>query len=159
MARNVRAAVALIVTVALCYAVWTVIEGSTDPAPPSPSTPLLHVAVLKDGDSWIASDDREYRLGMVNTAEPGEPCHVEATQFTRRFLAHGFTADSYSRDPHGRVVAEIFSPDGDSLNVALAQSGLSDDRYLTFRRENPNLARRLDDAFEQAATPSCRLAR
>jgi len=157
--RNVRAIVALVVTVALCYAVWTFIEGSTDPGPPSPSKPLLHVTVLKDGDSWVASDGSEYRLGMVNTPEPQEPCHLEATQFTRQFLADGFTADVYSRDPHGRVVAEVFDRSGDSLNVALAGSGLSDDRYLSFRRENPNLARRLDDAFEEAATPLCRLGR
>jgi endonuclease YncB( thermonuclease family) len=96
---------------------------------------------------------------MVNTAEPGEPCHGEATQFTRRFLADGFTADSYSRDPHGRVVAEVFDRSGESLNVALARSGLSDDRYLSFRRENPNLAERLVDAFATATTPDCRRTR
>ncbi len=156
MARNVRAAVALIVTVALCYAVWTLLEGSADPSLPSPNTPLLHVTVLKDGDSWVASDGNEYRLGMVNTPEPREPCHREASQFTRRFLADGFTADAYSRDPHGRVVAEVFDRSGDSLNVALARSGLGDDRYLSFRRENPNLARRLEDAFAIAVTPDCR---
>jgi endonuclease YncB( thermonuclease family) len=156
VARNVRAAVALIVTVALCYAVWTIIESSTDPTPPPPNTPLLDVTVLKDGDSWVASDGSEYRLGMVNTPEPGEPCHREATQFTRQFLADGFTADVYSQDPHGRVVAEVFDRSGDSLNLALARSGLSDDRYLSFRRENPNLARRLEDAFAIAVTPHCR---
>ena len=75
MARNVRAVVALIVTVALCYAVWAFIDSSTDPTPPPPNTPLLHVTVLKDGDSWVASDGNEYRLGMVNTPEPREPCH------------------------------------------------------------------------------------
>ena len=159
VARNVRAAVALVVTVALCYAVWSFVEETSDPDPPAPDTPLLHVTVLKDGDSWVASDGREYRLGMVNTPEPREPCHREATQFTRQFLAGGFTADAYSRDPHGRVVAEVFNRSGDSLNVALAGSGLSDDRYLTFRRENPGLARRLEDAFERATRTPCRLGR
>ena len=155
MARNLRAAVALVAIVALCYAVWSYVESTTDHEPPPPNTPLLQVKVLKDGDSWVASDDREYRLGMVNTPEPFEPCHQEAMQFTRRFLDDGFTADAYSRDPHGRVVAEVFDRSGASLNVALATSGLADDRYLSFRRENPNLARRLDDAFAEAATPAC----
>jgi endonuclease YncB( thermonuclease family) len=153
-----RAAVALVVIIALCYAAWTFVEGTTGTAPPSPDTPLLRVTVLKDGDSWVASDGREYRLGMVNTPEPQEPCHREATQFTRQFLFDGFTADAYSRDPHGRVVAEVFDRSGGSLNVALARSGLSDDRYLSFRRENPNLAQRLEKAFEEAATPACRSA-
>ncbi len=160
MARNVRAALALLAAGAVCYAVWAALDGTADTAqPPSPDTSLLQVTLLKDGDSWVASDGREYRLGMVNTPEPLEICHREATQFTRDFLADGFTADSYSRDPHGRVVAEVFDRSGESLNVALARSGLSDDRYLSFRRENPNLAERLVDAFATATTPDCRRTR
>lgn len=159
MTPNVRAALAAISIVALCYAGWTVLERTAEAEPPSPNTELLRVTVLKDGDSWVASDGREYRLGMVNTPEPLEPCHREATDFTRRFVAEGFTADAYSHDPHGRVVAEVFAPSGASLNVALARSGLSDDRYLSFRRENPNLAQRLEDAFATAVTPACRRAR
>jgi len=45
------------------------------------------------------------------------------------------------------------------LNVALAKSGLGNDRYLEqFRHENPDLGRRLDRAFASAATPSCKRA-
>ena len=114
----------------------------------------------RDGDSWVASDGREYRLGMVNAPEAMEPCGRDATQFTRRFLAEGFTANAYAHDPHGRQVAEVFNPAGDSLNVALVAAGYSDERYLdTFRHENPELAKRLDDAFNKTATPSCRSRR
>jgi len=154
---RLRALLTLAVIVAVCYAAWTYLERTDTPASPAPSTPLLHVTTLKDGDSWVASDGREYRLGMVNAPEALEPCGRDAAQFTARFLAEGFTADPYATDPHGRRVAEVFNRAGDSLNVALVEAGYSDDRYLdSFRHENPHLARRLDDAFDRAATPGCR---
>ena len=154
-----RALLTLVVTIAICYAAWAYLERTDTTAPTAPSTPLLRVTTPKDGDSWVASDGREYRLGMVNAPEAQEPCGRDAAQFADRFLAEGFTADTYATDPHGRRVAEVFNRSGDSLNVALVEAGYSDDRYLdSFRHENPNLARRLDDAFDQAATPSCRRA-
>lgn len=122
----------------------------------APAAALLQVTDLKDGDSWVASDDQEYRLGLVNTPERNEPCASEATAFTENFLASGFTTDSYSRDRYDRVVAEVFDANGTSLNVALAENGLGDDRYLEqFRRENPDLAERIEDAMSSAAVPEC----
>ena len=158
--RSLRALLTLGVTVALCLLAWTYLDRTDRAELPKPNTPLLRVTVLKDGDSWVASDGREYRLGMVNAPEAMAPCGRDATQFTRRFLADGFRANAYARDPHGRHVAEVFNRDDDSLNVALAEAGYSDDRFLdNFRHENPDLAKRLDDAFDRAATPSCRSAR
>ena len=159
LSRTLRALLALVVTIAICYGAWSYLERTDPPEPPAPSTLLLRVTTLKDGDSWIASDGREYRLGMVNAPEAQEPCGRDAAQFTARFLADGFTVDAYATDPHGRRVAEVFNPSGDSLNVALAETGFGDDRYLdSFWHENPNLARRLDDAFDRAATPRCKRA-
>lgn len=121
------------------------------------TTGRLTVTDLKDGDSFEASDGREYRLGMVNTPEPDERCFDEAEAFTRDFLAGGFTADAYDEDDYGRVVAEVLDGEGQSLNIALARSGLADDRYLDpFRGDHPDLADRLDDAFATAKTPACR---
>jgi len=111
---------------------------------------------LKDGDSWDASDGNEYRLGLVNAPEYYEPCGAQAKAFTGSFLSGGFTADAYSKDVYGRRVAEIFDARGRSLNVALAASGLGNDKYLTeFRHQNPQLAARLDTAFSTAPTPNC----
>ena len=125
-----------------------------DPTPVEPT--LLRVTDQKDGDSWVASDGVEYRLGMVDTPEVGELCSQEAAAFTRDFLATGFTVDAYSSDPYGRSVAEVLDADGRSLNVALARSGLGSDRYFAqFRHENPDLALRLDDAFASAKAPAC----
>ncbi|MGJ9423685.1 thermonuclease family protein [Aeromicrobium sp. CF3.5] len=138
--------------------------STTEPETTSPTpTPtereaadLLFIAEQKDGDSWVASDGVEYRLGQVNAPELSEPCGPEAAQFSRSFLDSGFTADVYSSDTYGRSVAEVLDADGESLNVALARSGLGDARYLEqFRSENPDLAARLDKALAAASTPGC----
>lgn len=131
-------------------------RSSPKATPGRRATALLFIIDQKDGDSFVASDGNEYRLGLVNTAEASEPCGAEATRFTRDFLAAGFTVDAYSRDRYGRRVAEVFDRSGKSLNVALARSGYGNDRYLNqFRYENPDLARRLDAAFASADSPSC----
>jgi len=117
---------------------------------------LLSVTNLKDGDSWVASNGKEYRLGLVNAPEYNEPCGPEAKSFTRSFIGSGFTAKAYATDTYGRLVSEIFDPRGRSLNIALAASGLGNDRYLEqYRHENPDLAARLDAAFATAPKPAC----
>lgn len=127
-----------------------------EPEPTEETSTLLFVTDLKDGDSFDASDGHEYRLGMVNAPETGQPCSRDAADFTRDFLADGFVASTYSSDRYGRRVAEILDADGASLNVALARSGLGDDRYLAeFRHENPELATRLVDAFAAAPNRGC----
>lgn len=129
---------------------------SPTPTPSSDAIVLLFMTDQKDGDSFVASDGNEYRLGLVNTPETGEPCSSQASRFTREFLADGFTVDDYATDTHRRHVAEVYAKDGASLNVALAKSGYGNDRYLNeFRHENPDLARRLDAAFASAASPTC----
>lgn len=117
---------------------------------------LLRVTDGKDGDSFVASDGVEYRLGLVDAPELSQPCGPEAAAFTNAFLADGFRVDAYATDTYRRTVAEVFDTDGRSLNVALADSGLGDDEYLEqFRHENPDLAGRLDTAFAGAETPGC----
>lgn len=162
--RTIRALLVIAACGVLAYAVMTHLgthDGRTTPvSPPTGTTSLLHVTSLKDGDSWDASDGREYRLGLVNAPERFEPCYAEATQFTRRFLSDGFTAHAYATDVHGRHIAEVFNRRGRSLNVELAKSGLGNGKYLDrFRRENPELAGRVERALQSAATPSCRAVR
>ena len=122
----------------------------------APQSALLHVTDQKDGDSFVASDGVEYRLGLVNTPELNEHCGQAAKRFTAAFLADGFTVHAYSSDTYDRTVAEVFNAQGESLNVALAASGYGNDKYLEeFRHENPDLAARLDAAFAHAQTPDC----
>ncbi|VXB78763.1 DUF2510 domain-containing protein [Aeromicrobium sp. 9AM] len=140
------------------------VRASDEPTPTpeptrttEPAIVLLFVTDQKDGDSWVASDGKEYRLGLINTPERNERCGPEATAFTRKFLDDGFVVDAYTTDSHGRSVAEVRDKAGKSLNVALAKSGLGDDRYLEqFRHENVDLGRRLDDALASPAKPDCK---
>ncbi len=142
--------------VAVCVAAVVLLDHATTSPATAPSAALLHVTNQKDGDSFVASNGEEYRLGLVNAPELDEPCGRDAREFSRRFLASGFSVDAYSSDPYGRRVAEAFDQSGRSLNVALAKSGYGDDRYLNkFRHENPDLARRLDWAFDHAQKPTC----
>ncbi|WP_286929719.1 MULTISPECIES: DUF2510 domain-containing protein [Aeromicrobium] len=133
--------------------------STPDTEPTEEPVVLLFVTDQKDGDSWVASDGKEYRLGLVNTPERNEQCGPEATAYTRKFLSNGFTVDAYTTDDHGRAVAEVRDEKGRSLNVKLAKNGLGDGRYLEqFRHENPELARRLDRALAAASVPACRKA-
>lgn len=119
-------------------------------------TEVLRVTDFDDGDSFDGSDGNTYRLGLVDTPETGEECSSDATAFTRTFLSGEFVANVYATDTYGRLVAEVFDDEGRSLNVALAESGLGTDRYLsTYRDENPDLADRLDAAFASAGVPDC----
>ena len=136
--------------------VATTTPSAQESAEPDESSTLLFVRDLKDGDSWIASDGNEYRLGLVNTPERNEPCGSNARAFTSEYLDDGFTVDAYSKDTYGRVVAEVFDAQGNSLNVALARSGYANDKYLEqFRHENPDLGKRLDAAFAAAPVRDC----
>lgn len=130
-------------------------DGSALPSPRSSdaeegSSSLLFVTDRKDGDSFVASDDIEYRVGLINTPELSECGGAEAADVTYAFLADGFTADPYARDDHARTVARITATDGD-LGVMLAETGYANDRYLARNRdENPAYARQLDLAFDAA---------
>ena len=109
------------------------------------------VADRKDGDSFVASDGVEYRVGLVNTPELSACGGPEAADRTYALLADGFTVEAYSSDNYGRSVARVRTADGTDLGVWLARNGWADDRYLDdFRHEHPAYARELDEAFAAA---------
>lgn len=117
---------------------------STEPAPAALPDGAVRVV---DGDTLFIGDV-EIRVGLVNTPERGEGCADEATAFARDFLGGRASYHGYATDTHGRTVAEVFAGDGSSLNVAIAASALSDDRYVAeFAHENPDLARRVRAAY------------
>ncbi len=116
----------------------------------APSAFPLVVTDAKDGDSFVASDGVEYRVGLVNTPELGSCGGDEAAAVTADLLADGFAARAYTRDQYGRSVARIDTPQGE-LGILLARRGFADDQYLEdFRSENPAYAADLDDAFAAA---------
>lgn len=115
-----------------------------------PAAGQLTVAREVDGDSFVASDGVEYRVGMINTPELSACGGHGAADRAYELLDGGFSAEPYADDPHGRQVARIATDDGD-LGVILAAEGLADDRYLQqHRHEHPGYAAELDEAFADA---------
>lgn len=88
---------------------------------------------------------------MVNTPEAGQCWAEQATQRRQDLVAAGFRAQPYATDGYGRQVSVVTTADGTVVNVALAEGGHADDRYLHIhRREHPALAAALDPAFAAA---------
>jgi endonuclease YncB( thermonuclease family) len=113
---------------------------------------VLFLEHLKDGDSFVATDGVEYRVGLINTPERSECGGSEAMAQTAAMLAYGFVAQVYAEDTHGRQVARVRTSDGD-IGVQLARLGFANDRYLdSFRSENPSYAAELELAFGEAYT-------
>ena len=103
-----------------------------------------------DGDSFVASDGLEYRVGMINAPENGTCGGEESARAVADLLADGFSVEAYAEDRFGRSVTRVRTPEGD-LGVLLAEQGLADDRYLAqFATENPDYAADLVPAFEEA---------
>ena len=116
----------------------------------SEGSALLHVVEEKDGDSFVASDGVEYRVGMVNAPERSACGGTEASRLAYELMAQGFTAETYATDDYGRSVARIHTATGD-LGVLMAREGLVDDRYLDqFRNQHPSYASELDTACAEA---------
>ena len=112
---------------------------------------LLAVADPKDGDSFVASDGVEYRVGMIHTPELSACGGPEAADRAMALLADGFTVEAYSADQYDRAVARIWLADGRDFGVVMASEGMADDRYLTeFRHEHPPYADELEQAFAAA---------
>jgi endonuclease YncB( thermonuclease family) len=123
---------------------------AASPAADGPGGDLLRLDRPIDGDSFVADDGQEYRVGLINAPEIGACGAAQAAARVRELLADGFTAQPYARDVHGRQVARIATDDGD-VGVRLAAEGLADDRYLEpFRHEHRAYAAELDIAFADA---------
>ncbi|MEO2105887.1 MAG: thermonuclease family protein [Actinomycetota bacterium] len=124
--------------------------AAAPPAIPAEGAALLHVVEEKDGDSFVASDGVEYRVGMVNAPERSACGGTEASERAYELMSPGFTTEAYATDDYGRSVARIHTSTGD-LGVLMAREGLFDDRYLDqFRHQHPGYASELDTAFAEA---------
>jgi len=117
----------------------------------TPTPEVLTVVDPKDGDSFVASDGVEYRVGLINAPELSACGGPEAADRAEELLAAGFTVEAYADDQYGRAVARIRLVDGRDFGVTMAEEGMADDRYLEeFRHEHPAYAAELDGAFAAA---------
>jgi len=89
-----------------------------------------------DGDTVLLTDGRRVRLIGLDTPElphdgrPGEPLATEARDALKALLTpHRFRVrleyDRQRKDPHGRTLAHLYTPDGTNLTEALLNRGLA----------------------------------
>lgn len=89
-----------------------------------------------DGDTVVLTDGRRVRLIGLDTpelphdGEPGEPLGEAARKALQSLLArHGgrvrLEYDRRRKDPHGRTLAHLFTPDGTNLTETLLEQGLA----------------------------------
>jgi micrococcal nuclease len=87
------------------------------------------VVSIRDGDTIIIlQNNRQYkiRLASIDCPEQGQAFGTQARNFTSR-LAFGkkVRAVVKTKDQYGRFVAEVFLPDGRSLNSDLVRNGFA----------------------------------
>lgn len=104
--------------------------AARDRAPAAKAGQTVNAQVLRlaDGDSLtvaIGEAESGVRLFGVDCPESAQARGAEAHAFTAGLLAPGtaITVRVMDEDRYGRLVGEVFLPDGRSLNVLLVQSG------------------------------------
>lgn len=101
------------------------------------------VISVKDGDTiemLINSKAVRIRLFGVDAPEKGQPFGEKSRQYTAD-LCFGKTVrmEKKDKDQYGRIVAEIYLPDGTSLNHRLVAAGFA--WHYTQFSKNPDMAR------------------
>lgn len=96
---------------------------------------MVYVERVIDGDTFIDSQKRRYRLLGIDTPElkhgkqPEEPFAKEATAFTRKNIEHKMVKLKYTKpkyDRYKRLLVYAYTPDGMMLNELLLKEGLAD---------------------------------
>lgn len=106
------------------------------------------VVSVKDGDTIeMLMNGRAVRIRLfgVDAPEKGQPFGEKARQYASE-LCFGKTVrmEKRSKDQYGRIVAEIYLPDGTSLNHRLVAAGFAW-QYTQFSK-SPELARAQEKA-------------
>ena len=141
----------LLIAAAVASAMAMLAPGVATAASWGPRT--LTVTSKGDGDSWKASNGKEYRLALVNTPESYECFGREASDRRRELTAGGFLLARITNRSaaYGRTTGLIATPSGEDIGKTLAREGLANDKYTDmFRREAPDYAAELDVIFDEA---------
>ncbi|MEF3192997.1 MAG: thermonuclease family protein [Halothiobacillaceae bacterium] len=96
----------------------------------------VQVVSLPDGDTLRLADGRRVRLIGINTPErahdgrPAEPLAEKAYTLLQRLVRQadgriGLRLGEDPRDPHGRLLAHAYLPDGTSIEARLLSAGMA----------------------------------
>ncbi|NOX28163.1 MAG: nuclease [Gammaproteobacteria bacterium] len=104
--------------------------------PPNHIDEQVKVRYVHDGDTLILSNGEKVRLIGINTPElarkgrPNQPLAIQARDRLRQLVASSnnqlsLKLDAEKRDRYGRLLAHLYSPDGNSLSAQLLEDGLA----------------------------------
>jgi micrococcal nuclease len=99
------------------------------PSPIHAAEFTAHVVGVSDGDTITVLHGRQQqkvRLNGIDCPERGQPWSKKAKQFTS-FMVFGrdVIVREFGRDQYGRLLADVITPEGKSLNHELVREGLA----------------------------------
>lgn len=106
-----------------------------------------------DGDTVELAEVGSVRLIGIDTPERGECGFEEATEFSQERLGDRrvrYVVGEEERDPHGRLLAYVYDPEGRMHNLELAEAGYAE--ALTIP-PNDRHADRFEAAAHEAQRP------
>lgn len=114
--------------------IWVQAACAASCAPVGNAEPV-HIRYVLDGDTLILRDQRKVRLIGINTpemgreGEPTQPLAIEARNRLRQLLFQSsqkaqMLPGKEPRDRHGRILANLWLPDGENLTARLLREGL-----------------------------------
>ena len=112
----------------LLLALPAALAGCEPPRSPTGGEDRCVVASLSDGDSLHCADGRRVRLLSIDAPEMAQtPYGEEARRRLDALLPRGTEArlerDVERSDRHGRVLAYVYTPEGEMVNLEMARSG------------------------------------
>ena len=118
----------LFLTISLCGGAIG-LSGCAGQSESAAGAPSYRVVAVFDGDTIDVLWDRQttrIRLHGVDSPELGQPFCQRAKEFTSDLVfGQNVSFEERDQDQYGRIVAEVFLPDGRSLNLALLEAGLA----------------------------------
>ena len=82
------------------------------------------VVKVYDGDTIRVEDGTRIRYARVNTPEVGQPKHDAAAKLNRELVLNKcVTYESHAADVYGRLVCEVWLPEGRNVNDIMIEHG------------------------------------
>ena len=78
---------------------------------------------VQDGDSIIRGDGVRMRLYGIDAPERDQPYGKEARKVLKQYMPLVAKMKEYDEDRYGRLIVELFTEDGKSINAAMICSG------------------------------------
>ena len=133
---------------------------ATPLCPPSHIDRTANVAFVYDGDTVRLTDGEKVRFIGINTPEqsrkgkPAQPLANVATNKLKTLLSNTKNRISLRygqerRDRYGRLLAHVYSPEGDSFSARLLEAGLATTLFIPPNLSEVNCYQRIEASARQ----------